>query len=97
MNTQPPEHLPTKQLLLILLFAVLFVGPGIYMVEGHVGLGRWVVDFQDHWFGMHSMKGSLAVVLLAEGFCIFIPLMIVGLGVRLITGRSLVELLRKKK
>ena len=97
MNTQPPEHVPTKQLLLVLLSAVLFVGPGIYMVEAQVGLGRWVVDFQDHLFGMHSMKGSLAVVLLVEGLCIFIPLVILGLLVRRITGRSLVELLRKKK
>ena len=97
MSTQPPEQLPTKQVLLILVSAVLFVGPGIYMVEGHVGLGRWVVDFQDHWFGMHSMKGSLAVVMLVEGLCIFIPLGIVGLVVHRITGRSLVELLRKRK
>lgn len=81
----------------MLVFGVLFVGPGIYMVEGHVGFGRWVVDFQDHLFGMHTMKGSLAVVMLMEGFCIFIPLAIVALLVRLITGRSLVELLRKKK
>lgn len=97
MNTQPSQQLPTKQLLLILVSAVFFVGPAIYMVEGHVGLGRWVIDFQDHWFGIHSSKGSLAVVMLLEGFCIFIPLAIVGLLVRLITGRSLVELLRKKK
>ena len=97
MNTQPPQQLPTKQVLLLLVSAVLFAGPAIYMVEGHVGLGRWVIDLQDHWFGMHSMKGSLAVVMLLEGLCLFIPLAIVGLVVRCITGRSLVELLRKKK
>jgi hypothetical protein len=95
MNT--PQQLPTKQGLLILVSAAVFVGPGIYMVEGHVGLGRWVIDFQDHWFGIHSMKGSLAVVMVLEGLCVFIPLGIVGLVVRHITGRSLVELLRKKK
>jgi hypothetical protein len=67
------------------------------MVEARVGLGRWVFDFQDHLFGVHSMKGSLAVVLLAEGLCLFIPLAIVGLVVRRISGRSLVEILRKKK
>lgn len=81
----------------MLVLAVLFAGPAIYMVECRVGLGPWATDFQDNLFGMHSMKLSMAIVMLLEGLCIFIPLIIVGIVVRCITGRSLMELLRKKK
>jgi hypothetical protein len=72
---------------------VLLAGPPLVLVIFNVGPGRWINMTQDSVIGGHSLSLSFLAVLLLE----FMLIGVVGLAVRWLTGRTLVELFTKKK
>jgi hypothetical protein len=72
---------------------ILLAAPPLVLVIFNIGPGRWINTAQDSVIGGHSLSLGFLAVLLME----FILIGVVGLTVRWITGRTLVELFRKKK
>lgn len=71
----------------------LLAGPPLVLVLGNVGPGRWMNAAQDTVIGGHSLSLSVLAVLLLE----FGLIWVVAVGVRWLTGRTLVELFTKRK
>lgn len=90
------KQLTVRQIILIVISAVLIGAPAIFMVETRIGLGRWVLDLQDKLIGSHLMVSSIVIVMLIEILCIGIALWIIAIAIRFITGRTLVEMTKMK-
>lgn len=71
----------------------LLAGPPLILVLFNIGPGRWINSAQDSVIGGHSVSLSFLAVLLLE----VILIGVLGLVVRGLTGRTLVELFTKKK
>ena len=72
---------------------VILAGPPLALVIFNCGPGRWINEFQNSIIGGHSLSLSCLFVLLLESLLIGV----IGLAVRWLTGRTLVELLTRKK
>lgn len=88
-SIMPKKSLTPLQWAMVILLA----GPPLALVIFNIGPGRWVNTVQDSVIGGHSPDLSFLAVLLLE----FILIGIVGLAVRWLTGRTLVELFTNKK
>jgi hypothetical protein len=76
-----------------LVVVVLLAGPPLVLVLFNVGPGRWMNAVQDAVIGGHSLELSILAVLILES----VLLWVVGVGVRWLTGRTVVELFTRKK
>ncbi len=88
-----PQKLTTNQKLMCVALALAFVVPAYVMVERQIGPGRWIIEMQDRFLGGHYNGKSMLLLTMAEIIC----LGIVGIVVRRITGRTLVDILTKRK
>ena len=91
------HRLSSTQIILILISAVVFGAPAITMIELQIGPGRWMIELQDRFLGGHFIVSSMVILMLFEMFSIGIPLAMVALLVRKLTGKTLLALLRKSK
>lgn len=76
-----------------LVAVALLAGPPLILVLCNIGPGRWVNEMQDSVLGGHSLSLSVLAVLFLE----FVLIGILAATVRLLTGRTLVQLFTKKK
>lgn len=90
---EAPQKLTTNQKLMCVALALAFVVPAYVMVERQIGPGRWIIEMQDRFLGGHYTGKSMLLLTITEIIC----LGIVGIVVRRITGRTLVDILTKKK
>ena len=72
---------------------VLLAGPPLTLVICDIGPGRWMNAAQDAVIGGHSLSLSVLAVLSLE----FALIGIIAVAVRWLTGRTLVQLLTKRK
>jgi hypothetical protein len=79
------------------LFAVLFGVPAFYMMETRTGPAAWLIDLQIRLFEGYLPKATFAVLCLLEGLVVGIPLYVAAIAVKRLTGKTVVEILRKKK
>src|SRR5262245_10921125 len=86
-----------RQVLATIIVAILFGVPAVIMVELEIGPGRWIIEVQDRLLGYHLMVTSVVLVMFLELMCVLIPLFLLGVTVRVITGRTLVELFQKSR
>ena len=77
----------------IVIAAILLGGPPVVSVLFNIGPGYWANTMQDRILGGHSMKISVLAVLFLEFACLWI----VGGGVKLVTGRTIVQLFSKNR
>ena len=65
------------------------------MVEYQIGIGRWICGVQDQLLGFHFMVSSMAIVMVIEMACFALPLLVLALLIKAISGRTLVEIINK--
>ena len=85
----PKQSLTPKQWIAVILLA----GPPLVLVIGNIGPGRWMNEAQDAIINRHSLCLSVLAVLFLE----FVLIWIVAKIVLLITGRTIVDNLKKRK
>jgi hypothetical protein len=85
----PKQSLTFKQWIAVALLA----GPPLVLVIGNIGPGRWMNLAQDAVIGRHSLSLSILAVLFLE----FVLIWIVAKIVLLLTGRTIVNNLKKRK
>jgi len=91
------RRLSTREVILILVGAAILGGPAIAMVELQLGPGRWIVALEDNLFGYHFPVTSAAILMLVEIVLIGAIILPLALAVRWVTGKTLVELLRRSE
>jgi len=90
--------LTPRQAIASVALAALFGVPAVAMVELQLGPGRWVVELQERLLGGDYFPVSSVVILMGlELACVLLPLLIVALGVRFATGRTLLEVIRSRR
>jgi hypothetical protein len=83
------SHLTAGQRVAVALLA----GPPLVLVLCDIGPGHWINTAQDALIGGHSLSLSFLAVSLLE----FVLLGLVAMAARWLTGRTLVDLITKKK
>jgi hypothetical protein len=89
--------LTPRQAIAIVALAALFGVPAVAMVELQFGPGRWVVELQERFMGGYCPVSSVVMVMGIELACVLLPLLIVALGVRFATGRTLLEVIHRRR
>lgn len=62
------------------------------MVEDKILIGKYVIEFQEKYFGYYFLTSSFLIVLLVEMVVVGLPLFIIAVLVKRLTGKTIVEL-----
>ena len=93
MSTSP--SLSPRMILAMMVSAIVFAAPAIYMVEKSVCLGAWVIELQEQLMDGSFWVSSVVLVMLLEFLMVAVPLFVIAVLVRSITGTTIVEHCRR--
>ena len=83
--------------LVTIIVGSLFGIPAFYMVEDNILIGKWVISLQVDLLGVYFKTSSFLIVLLIEMFIVGIPIFLIAIFIKKITGKTIVDLLKKER
>jgi hypothetical protein len=96
-HEEDDTKLSGKTAAIVLLLMLVFSAPVVYMMSTPIGPAAWLIDLQFRLIDGYYPVATFVVLMGMELAAVMTPLYVVAIAVKRITGRTLVEKLRKTR